>query len=125
MNIQFKPYLMSKTEIIEILNEWNYWNKDLPQTNKIDFYDKKYRLLSNIMRVPNLQTRGDDLETTVCLELIRRGYTVYYYKTSNNLECDFIVEYENKIRQLIQVTKSLSDEKNKKKRTKGVFKNNK
>ena len=80
--------------------------------------DKKYYSvdlgLSNIMRVPNLQTRGDDLETVVFLELLRRGYKVYYYKTSNGLECDFIIEKENRITHLIQVTSSLKDEKTKK-----------
>lgn len=80
--------------------------------------DKKYYSvdlgLSNLMRVPNLQTRGDDLETLVFLELLRKGYKVYYYKTSNGLECDFLVEKENEIRQLIQVTSSLEDEKTKK-----------
>ena len=80
--------------------------------------DKKYYSvdlgLSNIMRSPNLQTRGNDLETVVFLELLRRGYKVYYYKTSNNLECDFIVEHNNTIMQLIQVTKSLKDEKTRK-----------
>lgn len=80
--------------------------------------DKKYYSvdlgLSNIMRVPNLQTRGDDLETVVLLELLRRGYKVYYYKTSNGLECDFIIEKENVITELIQVTSSLKDEKTKK-----------
>jgi len=55
-----------------------------------------------------------NLESIVFLELIRRGYRVYYYKTSNNLECDFIIESENKIIQLIQVTTSLKDEKTKK-----------
>ncbi len=70
--------------------------------------------LSNILRVPNLQTRGADLETVVFLELIRRGYKVYYYKTSNDLECDFLVEKENKIQILIQVCKTLKDDKTRK-----------
>ncbi len=34
--------------------------------------------LSNILRVPNLQTIGTDLETVVFLELLHRGYTTYY-----------------------------------------------
>jgi len=80
--------------------------------------DKKYYSvdtgLSNIMRVPNLQTRGDDLESIVCLELLRRGYSVYYYKTSNDLECDFVVQKEQEIIMLIQVSKSLANEKTKK-----------
>jgi predicted AAA+ superfamily ATPase len=66
------------------------------------------------MRVPNLQTRGNDLETIVFLELLRRGYKVYYYKTSNDLECDFIVQKEQEIKKLIQVTSSLKDEKTRK-----------
>jgi len=70
--------------------------------------------LSNIMRVPNLQTRGSDLETIVFLELKRRGYTLYYYKTSNDLECDFLVEKDNDIVMLIQVSKTLKDRKTKK-----------
>jgi len=79
--------------------------------------DKKYYSvdlgLSNILRVPNLQTRGTDLESVVFLELKRRGYKVYYYKTANDLECDFVVESDKKIKYLIQVTSSLKDEKTK------------
>jgi len=80
--------------------------------------DKKYYSvdlgLSNILRVANLQTKGDDLETVVFLELLRRGYRVYYYKTSNGLECDFVVEQERSIVKLIQVTLSLQGEKTRK-----------
>lgn len=32
---------MEKLEILEILNDWNYWNKELPSTIPRDFYDKK------------------------------------------------------------------------------------
>ena len=32
---------MEKLEILEVLNEWNYWNKDLPKTFSRDFYDDK------------------------------------------------------------------------------------
>jgi predicted AAA+ superfamily ATPase len=82
---------------------------------KQNINEKKYYSidlgLSNIMRVPNLQTRGSDLETVVFLELKRRGYKVYYYKTKNNLECDFLLEKENIITTLIQVTKTLKNEK--------------
>jgi predicted AAA+ superfamily ATPase len=80
--------------------------------------DKKYYSidlgLSNILRVPNLQHRGSNLETIVFLELQRRGYKVYYYKTNNGWECDFLIEKEQKIEALIQVTLSLKEEKTKK-----------
>jgi predicted AAA+ superfamily ATPase len=80
--------------------------------------DKKYYSidlgLSNILRVPDLQHRGSDLETVVFLELLRRGHKVYYYKTLNGWECDFLIEKERKIEALIQVCLSLEDEKTKK-----------
>ena len=40
-NIQLKGLLLDKSEIIEILNEWNYWNKKLSQTQVRPFYDNK------------------------------------------------------------------------------------
>ena len=69
--------------------------------------------LSNLFRVANLQTRGSDLETVVFLELKRRGYEIHYYKTSNDLECDFILQKDGKINSLVQVCKTLKDEKTK------------
>jgi len=95
------------------------------EVNKFDYSLKKQRVnekkyysidvgLSNLMRVPNREFRGADLESMVFLELLRRRYKVYYYKTSNNLEIDFVVEKENRIVQLIQVSKTLKDEKTRK-----------
>ena len=95
------------------------------EVNKFDYSLKKQRVnekkyysidlgLSNLMRVPNREFRGADLETMVFLELLRRGYKVYYYKTSNDLEIDFVVEEENRIVQLIQVSKTVKDEKTRK-----------
>ena len=107
----YVEYLLKAYMLFEI-NKFDYSLK------KQSANDKKYYSvdlgLSNIMRVPNLQTRGNDLETIVFLELLRRGYKVYYYKTSNDLECDFIIEKEQKLTTLIQVTSSLKDEKTKK-----------
>lgn len=77
--------------------------------------DKKYYScdlgLSNIFRIPNLNTRGSDLETVIFLELQRRGYEIYYYKTNNDLEIDFVVSQNGTIEKLIQVTKTLENEK--------------
>ncbi len=95
------------------------------EVNKFDYSLKKQRLnekkyysidlaFSNLMRVPNREYRGADLENMVFLELLRRGYVVYYYKTSNGLEVDFVVEKERQIVQLIQVSKTLKDEKTRK-----------
>ena len=88
--------------------------------------DKKYYSidlgLSNILRVPNLQHRGSNLETIVYLELLRRGYTVYYYRTVSGLECDFLLQKDNTIEALIQVSVSLKEEKTKKRELKSFVK---
>lgn len=103
---------LKKAYMIHEIKKFDYSLK------KQNVNDKKYYScdlgLSNIFRVPNLQTRGDDLETIVFLELKRRGYEVHYYKTSNDLEIDFVVSSNNTIVELIQVSKSVKDKKTQK-----------
>lgn len=85
---------------------------------KQNLNDRKYYAtdlgLANLYRVGNLKFRGDDLETIVYLELLRRGYKVYYYKTSSNQEIDFVLELDNQIVELVQVTKTIENETTKK-----------
>jgi predicted AAA+ superfamily ATPase len=38
---------LDKSEILEILNDWNYWNKDLPATKERPYYDNK---ISSLMK---------------------------------------------------------------------------
>ena len=75
--------------------------------------DKKYFTvdvgLSQIFRVANREFYGADLENIVFLELLRRGFTLYYYKTDNDLEIDFVAERERKIVALIQVSKTINE----------------
>ena len=76
--------------------------------------EKKYYTidigLSNLFRPANREFYGADLENIVFMELVRRGYTLYYYKTANDLEMDFVVEKERKIIALVQVSKTLADD---------------
>lgn len=85
---------------------------------KQNLNDKKYYSidlgLSNLYRVANLKYRGSNLETIVAIELLRRGFDVYYYKTTSSLEIDFVVVKDKIIVELIQVSKSLENEKTKK-----------
>jgi predicted AAA+ superfamily ATPase len=108
MASDYVEYLKKAYMIFEI-NKFDYSLK------KQNVNDKKYYSidlgLSNIFRVPNLQTRGSDLETTVFLELLRKGYKLYYYKTAGDLECDFVVQKGTQIIQLIQVSSAIADEK--------------
>lgn len=52
--------------------------------------------------------QGHLLENLVFIELKRRGYEVFYFKTKNNLEVDFVCQHENQLN-LIQVSYSLAD----------------
>ncbi len=55
--------------------------------------------------------QGRYLENVVYLELKRRYKEIYYYKTEEGLEVDFLVREGTKIVLLIQVTESLKDPK--------------
>lgn len=57
--------------------------------------------------------QGRYLENIVYLELRRRYKEIYYYKTEDNLEVDFLVREGTKIILLVQVTESLKDPKTK------------
>jgi len=85
--------------------------------NKFDFSYKKQ--IANPKKFYSIDTglsnrfsfsknQGSNLENIVFLELKRRYKEIYYYKTNNNLECDFYVKDANLA---IQVSVTLDDEK--------------
>ena len=62
---------MDKSEIIEILNEWNYWNKDLPQTQARAIYDNKISSLvkhDEILVIKGIRRSG---KSTLMLNCIK------------------------------------------------------
>ena len=65
---------------------------------------------------------GRHLENAVFLELKRKGKKLFYYKTENSLEVDFICQEGRKVTDLIQVAKELRDEKTKSRELKALFK---
>jgi len=58
--------------------------------------------------------KAQNLENIVFLELLRRKQDVYYYKTKNNREIDFLVKEGEQIVELIQVSYSIEDEQTRK-----------
>lgn len=60
------------------------------------------------------KNKGKFLENLVFLELKRREKEIYYYRTANNLEIDFLVKSGRKDIALIQVTDNLENEKTRK-----------
>ena len=61
---------------------------------------------------------GRLLENQVFVELLRRGYipgqTLFYYRTRNDKEIDFVIRKGSKVEQLIQVCYDMSSEKTRK-----------
>ena len=61
---------------------------------------------------------GRLLENQVFVELLRRGYvpgqTLFYYRTRNDKEIDFVTRKGSKVEQLIQVCYDISSEKTRK-----------
>ena len=54
--------------------------------------------------------KGQNLENLVFIELKRRNKEIYYYKSRNDKEVDFLVKKGPTIKELIQVSYTLSDE---------------
>lgn len=65
---------------------------------------------------------GSLYENMVFLSLKYRGGEIFYYKTENNLEVDFVVKEKNKITGLIQVCLSLQILKTKERELKALIK---
>ena len=57
------------------------------------------------------QNKGKFLENLVAVELKRRNSEMYYYKTANNLEVDFMVKNGRKDIMLVQVSDNIDNEK--------------
>ncbi len=62
---------------------------------------------------------GRLLENIVFIELKRQGKEVYYFKEKN--ECDFIIKENTRIIEVIQVTKTIQNEKTKKREIQGLL----
>ena len=65
---------------------------------------------------------GDLLENIVYLELKRRFEEIYYFKTEQGYEVDFLIKEREQITHLIQVSQTLQDEKTKKRELRALLK---
>ena len=65
---------------------------------------------------------GDLLENIVYLELKREFDELYYFKTKQDYEVDFLVKQREQITHLVQVSQTLKDEKTKKRELRALVK---
>ena len=70
--------------------------------------------LSNRVSFQTGARKGQNLENIIFLELLRRKCDLYYYKTRNDREVDFLVKEGKEVTELIQVSYSIEDEKTRK-----------
>lgn len=66
------------------------------------------------------KNKGKFLENLVFLELKRRNSEIYYYKTSNNLEVDFLTKSGRREFALVQVAENLDHEKTRERETRAL-----
>ena len=66
--------------------------------------------------------KGGLLENLVYLDLRKRYSQIFYYKTSNNLEVDFLVKEKEKVKEIMQVAWDINDQKTFKRETDALLK---
>jgi hypothetical protein len=97
--------------LISLINRFSYSLKQQFVANK-----KIYCIdngLAESIAFQFSKNKGKFLENLVFLELRRRYAEIYYYKTANNLEVDFLLKSGKKDISLIQVADNLGSEKTK------------
>ncbi len=83
----------------------------------------KIHLVDNgILSINGINDHGRLMENLVFVELMRRGKNVYYYKSPDNKEVDFVISEKNKVRQLMQVAYSMDDFSTKEREIKSLLK---
>jgi len=115
---KFIEYL-ENTYLISTLSMFSYSvRKQIKNPRKIYAVDTGLLKIASIHFSDNL---GRFLENLVLVELKRRQKEVYYYKTDNGLEVDFVVREGTKVSEVIQVTQSLSNAKTKEREVNALF----
>jgi predicted AAA+ superfamily ATPase len=77
--------------------------------------------IANVVSFKFSEDRGRALENLVYLELLRRGKEIFYYKTKNNKEVDFLIKEKAKAKELLQVSWSIEDKKTKERELNSLF----
>lgn len=112
---KYFEYLKDTYLIFELLKYDYSLKKQLRNLRKIYAIDNA---LINAVSFSFSENTGRLLENSVFLELKRQEKEIYYHQDKS--ECDFVVKQGNKIKEAIQVTHSLSDEKVRKREIKGL-----
>ncbi len=99
---------LEQSYLILTINQFSFsLNQQIINNKKAYMIDNG---LANAISFQFSKNKGQFLENLVFLELRRRYQKIYYYKTTNNLEVDFVIVKGRKIEELIQVCHDISHE---------------
>jgi hypothetical protein len=83
---------------------------------------KIYLIDNGILTSNGIKDYGRLMENLVFIELIRRGKDVYYYKSTDGKEVDFVILKRGEVKELLQVAFSLDDMSTKEREIKPLLK---
>lgn len=111
---------LEKSYLIFTLNQFSHsLKKQIVNQKKVYVIDNG---LADSIAFQFSKNQGQFLENLVFLSLRRNHQKIYYYKTANNLEVDFLVMHGTHVEKLIQVCANLNDEKTKKQEIEALVK---
>ncbi len=114
-----KEYLhyLQDTYLIFLVNKFDYsLKKQIQNPKKVYFIDNA---LANVIGFYFSENKGHSLENLVFLELKRRGKEIFYHR--NKKECDFLIVEKRKVKQAIQVSLDLFEEKTRTREIEGLY----
>ena len=114
-----KEYLhyLQDTYLIFLVNKFDYsLKKQIQNPKKVYFIDNA---LANVIGFYFSENKGHTLENLVFLELKRRGKEIFYHR--NKKECDFLIVEKRKVKQAIQVSLDLFEEKTRTREIEGLY----
>lgn len=118
---EYVSYLRESYLIFELFKYDYSLKKQYTSNKKVYVIDNGVR---NKIAFRFSDDKGKLLENLVFIELIRRQKELFFYKTKNNLEVDFLY-YENSMFHLIQVSYSITNHKTMKREIKSLVETSK
>ena len=115
---------LEEAYLIFSLNRFSYKAKDqIKAPRKLYVVDNGF-ILAKAFQFS--QDTGRLMENLVFIELLRREYklnkNIFYYKTKNNKEIDFVIKKDLGVKQLIQVCYQINNQETKKREIKSLIK---
>ena len=100
-----------------LLRKFSYSYKHAEQS-----IPKVYFVDNGLLRISGIEDKGRLMENLVFVELMRRRLDPSYYKSETKEEVDFVIKDGRRVKQLIQVSYSVSDRITKERETKSLIK---